>query len=380
MSKSSKRRLAIAAIKNAADNQVAASCTPAQLTQAAGTASALATQDPALPSLGLLVPSGLSGLSDSSLNSQLSTLNLPSDLVSNSAPFAPPLNSEISNFKSPSDSESASSLPLNSQLSTLNLPSSSSAPSSPSTPLLSAARTSLIASLAPDPALAAITPDQIFIDLPPLPPDPPSAFTGLTTGRTTQDSPVPPVTPVQDEFADFQAKMRAAMREWSPADPRIKTMLENYATIMQTVTLERLTTTLPTLSEEAWVKTNAQIIRLHAIMERTNSRHIRQQRDEAAQARREARELQRKERQAQKEQEAIARNQRNKDREEQRRQREQAKADRDEQKYQLALRKLELKERNVKLDEGEKTLDEKHEHHQTCEAPSRTIQGNQLGS
>ncbi len=328
MSKSSKRRLTQAAIKNAADNPVAASCTPTQLTQAAGTTSALSTQNSALPqSLDLLVPSGLSGLSDSS-SSELS--NLKSGIASSSDSSS---NSEISNLKSASDSVSTP------------------------TPLLSAARESLIQSLAPDPALAAITPDQIFIDLPPLPPDPPSAFTGLTAERTTQDSPVPPATPVQDEFADYQAKLRTAMREWSPADPRIKTMLENYATIMQTVTLERLTTTLPTLSEEAWVKTNAQIIRLHAIMERTNSRHVRQQRDEAAQARREARELQRKERQAQKEQEAIARNQRTKDREEQRRQREQARADRAEQKYQLALRKLELKERNLKLDEKEKQLE-----------------------
>ncbi len=344
MSKSSKRRLAIAAIKNAADNPVAASCTPAQLTHAAGTATALSTQNSALPQS--LVPSVLSGLSDSgaavipSLNSELSPLNLPS-------------------FPSPSTSSLRHSAP-SSLL--------SSAPSAPSCPLLAAARETLIQSLAPDPALAAITPDQIFIDLPPLPPDLPSAFTGLTTERTTQDSPVPPITPVQDEFADYQAKLRAAMREWSPADPRIKTMLENYATIMQTVTLERLTTTLPTLSEEAWVKTNAQIIRLHAIMERTNSRHVRQQREEAAQARREARELQRKERQAQKEQEAIARNQRKKDRDGQRRQREKEKSEQAEQKYQLALRKLELKERDHIVRER-KTSEESQRAHHNIEKP-----------
>ncbi|WP_395137580.1 hypothetical protein [Armatimonas sp.] len=169
---------------------------------------------------------------------------------------------------------------------------------------------------------------------------------------------------MQDEFADYQAKLRSAMREWSPADPRIKTMLENYATIMQTVTLERLTSTLPTLSETAWVETNAQIIRLHSVMERTNSRLAREQREAAAQARREAREQQRKERQAQREIDTRAKEQRNKEREENRRQREQEKSIRADQRHQLAMRKLDLKERNLPV--REKGKQENLEHHNSA--------------
>ena len=181
---------------------------------------------------------------------------------------------------------------------------------------------------------------------------------------------------MQDEFADYQAKLRTAMREWSPADPRIKTLLENYATILQTVTLERLNSTLPTLSESAWVETNAHIIRLHSVMERTNSRHARQQREIAAQARREQREHQRKERQDQKEAETIARNQRTKEREEQRRQREQAKADHAEQKHQALMRKLNLDNRERTVQEKEQKLEERIQHHHANSTESCSPQEN----
>ncbi len=337
MSKSSKRRLAIAAIKNVADAVIPHAT-------AAESASAL---NPVLPNSAksLLQAAAQTAGSPSALSPHHSAL--PSD----------------PNSKTPLlDSARSSSV-----LSVLSDPYVLSA-SPCETPLLAAARTSLIESLAPDPALAAITPDQICIELPALPPKPPSPFTNSTAPTTTHQSPVPPTTPVQDEFADYQAKLRSAMREWSPADPRIKTMLENYATIMQTVTLERLNSTLTTLSEEAWVETNKQIVRLHSVMERTNSRHSREQREIAAQARRDLREKQRKDRQAQKEADSVARNQRTKERDEQRRQREQAKADRAEQSHQLAIRKLELKERNLKLSERENQLEEKLKHNTTSKS------------
>ena len=120
---------------------------------------------------------------------------------------------------------------------------------------------------------------------------------------------------------------------------------------MQVHTLERLTTTLPMVNDAAWIELSEQIIRLHAIIERTNSRHSREQREVAAQARRELREQQRKERQAQKEADSIARNQRNKDRDEQRSHREQQKSARAEQKVQLLMRKFDLADRKLKLRE-----------------------------
>ena len=239
------------------------------------------------------------------------------------------------------------------------------------TPSLSAARTSLLQSLEPDPALVAIPPDEIFINLPPLPRKPPSPFTDSTSPRGTQHPALPLTTPIQDEFTDYQSKLRAAMRECCPADPRIKTMLENYATIMQTVTLERLTATLPTLSETAWVETNAQIIRLHSVMERTNSRHSREQRDIAAQARRELREKQRKERQTQRDIDNRAKAQRATEREENRRQREQSKADRAEQNHQLAVRKLDLQELNLTM-RGNKKQENLDHHNSTKPAESPT--------
>ncbi len=367
MSKSSKRRLAQAAIKNAADNPSAESCTPAQLTQAAGTASALTTHEPASPSSALLVPSVLSGLSASgsdvipSLNLALSTIKLPSDPISRSAPLVPCSKSEISNFKSPSDSVSAP--PLS--------PSPSPPPAAPASP-----RGKTLQEILAEP------PSEFFKNH--LEPHcPPETGSRTTTYEPIISDPNDPAGPIDSQFDDYQAKLKPVFAKLSPDDPNIERIMHNYIITMQVATVERLIHDLPGMSEAAQVETNNQIVRMLFIIERTNSRRSRELRDKEAAARRIIREQQRKERQAQKEQEAIARTQRNqqrtKDREEQRRQREQAKADRAEQNHQLAVRKLELKERNLNLRAQEKQLKEQQKHNKSAKSKKSLTAPRPLG-
>ena len=333
MSKSSKRRLAKSMLAAAA--QTAAS--PQRATDILV----------GVPLLSFPVPSPL--------NSQLSTLNSPSPQraidtpVDVLLPCSSPLNSELSTFNSPS-------APSSSELSSHKSPSASRPPTPPLCH-------SAILPLLPDPSSAS-SPNHSVTS--PLSPSPPPLNSQLPTLSLPSDSapsaplPLDPsATPLQTELPHIQSRLRTAMREWCPSDPRFKPLLETYNSILQNITFERLASTLPMLDNKNWVETNKQIVRLHAVMERTHSRHSREQRERDTQVRREAREQQRIERQAQKQAEAIARNQRiqqrDEQRKEQRRQHEQAKTDRALEKHELAMRKLDIKERDITI-RGKKSV------------------------
>ena len=192
-------------------------------------------------------------------------------------------------------------------------------------------------------------PQQVdFIELPPIPPDPnhPSA--------------------INCQLHDYQAKLKPIFAKLSPDDPNVERINHNYVIVMQIATVERLIASLPGLSEKAMVETNNQIVRMLSIIERTNSRKSREQREKDAATRRIIREQQRKDRQTQKQAEALARNQRTQQREEQRRQREKAKAERAQQKHELVVRKLDLKERDIIARESE----QKREHHDSVKPPN----------
>ena len=123
-------------------------------------------------------------------------------------------------------------------------------------------------------------------------------------------NPLPFQTPVDTNLYIFQQKLDTLMKNATPGDPALKTALDTYAALLQAATLERMTASLPNMSEAAVVETNGQITTLLRITERTNARYSREKRDQEAQERRIIREQQRKERQAQRELEAIAKDQR----------------------------------------------------------------------
>ena len=117
-------------------------------------------------------------------------------------------------------------------------------------------------------------------------------------------------TPVDTNLHLFQQQLDTLMKTATPGDPALKAALDTYAALLQAATLERMTASLPNMSEAAIVETNGQITTLLRIAERTNARYSREKRDQEAQERRIIREQQRKERQAQRELEAIAKDQR----------------------------------------------------------------------
>ncbi len=334
MSKSSKRRLARAAILNAQPTTAAKSLLQAASSQR-GTGTRV-EESPGRPGVPL--------------------------------PCSPALNSEISKLKSPSESASAPSL-LNSQLSTLNSsPDCNFAPSSSFE--ISNLKSEIAAPSSPPAAPASPrtgkTLQQILASPPSeffkthLEPHCPGYNLKPVLHPALPPHPVNPLDPIDSNFADYRAKISTIFKKLSPDDPDTERLLHNYTIVLHIATVERLISALPGLSESAQLETNNQIIRMLSIIERTHSRRARELREKDAAARRIIREQKRKERQAQKESEKIARDQRNKDREEQRRQREQAKADRAQQKHELAMRKLDLKERDLTMRESQKQ--EKLEH------------------
>ena len=341
MSKSSKRRLARAAIMNAADTAAA----PQR-----------ATDIPVGVPLSLLglpqqptSPNSKTPLLDSARAS--SVLSVPSVPYVLPDALSPALNSELSTFNSSPSHSSPSTMSrsspasggplspepplLNSQLPTFNshsppASSTSSPPTAPSAPLPLDPPAPSESDFFKTHLEPHCPPQQVdFIELPPIIPDPNN-----------------PAGPIDSQLELYQSKLKPIFANLSPDDPNVERITHNYVIVMQIATVERLIHELPGMSESARVETNNQIVRMLSIIERTNSRKSRELRDKDAAARRLIREQQRKERQAQKEAEAIARNQRNKDREDQRREREKAKAELAAQKHELALAKLDLKERN----------------------------------
>ena len=326
MSKSSKRRLAAAAIKNA----------QAESTPQRGIGLQTDVPSPS-PSTASLCRSATLPLSPASAlnthNSPLpesSVLSVPSDpYVLSPSASSPPLNSQFSTFNSPSNSPSP-------EIS--NLKSSDYLSSPPFTKPSEFFKTHFEPHCPPENF------DSVY--LPPIVPDPNN-----------------PAGPIDSQLELYQSKLKPIFANLSPDDPNVERISHNYIIIMQIATVERLIHSLPGLSEKAMVETNNQIVRMLSIIERTNSRRARELREKDAAARRIIREQQRKERQAQKEAEAIARAQRNQQREENRRQREQLKADRAAQKHELAMRKLDLKERDIKALAKENDSKEKLDHH-----------------
>ena len=102
----------------------------------------------------------------------------------------------------------------------------------------------------------------------------------------SDSSSLPFQTPVDTNLFIFQQKLDTLMKTATPGDPALKAALDTYAALLQAATLERMTASLPNMSEAAIVETNGQITTLLRIVERTNARYSREKRDQEAQERR----------------------------------------------------------------------------------------------
>ncbi len=354
MSKSSKRRLAIAAIKNAADAAIphATAADPAAALNQSLPNSAKSLLQAAAQTAAF--PSALN--TQNSAHSQSSVLSDPYVLSASPLDSSSPPNSQLSTLNSSSDS--ALSLPSSSDISNLksDIASSSASPSTPRT----------LQEMLTDP------PSEFFKTH--LEPHcPPEQVDSILLPAILPD-PNNPAGPIDSQLQLYQSKLKPVFAKLAPDDPTVERISHNYVVVLQIATVERMIHSLPGLSESAQVETNNQIVRMLFIIERTNSRRARELREKDAAARRIIRDQQRKERQAQKEADTIARNQRNKDREENRRQREQANADRAAQKHELAMRKLDLMEREMVVPEKGTAAEKPSHYHNPNESPdSRTL-------